>query len=784
MNNSNIKAVEYPLHLLEYMRRVAHDQSCAMYIMVDEFLFSSYFTAIMQGIRLQTTPEEFMGSLEKILKKNFPDIDLTDLLHDARNQSFERREKMMTIMNGLRGQFGDTITSTYMGDFFISMSIYEHLKNLRDYDLFGKFIDDTFDSVSHLAIPTVLSQNVEFLSDLISMDDAESALIELNLLFSIDNRCMIFRDFITNAVRNTAVLENFYAVMLAGNGVSRQQAVNALSSTSLPITLGIVNYDTKTKKLSHVSEFWVYTLSKYYAKGTDFYNVFVSEIKDYKKTFAGAIAKANPKDEELLMKFFDVVSIDSLSGVDSESLNVLVYGAKKLDKLSYVFELLKRMKLEGYTVNTREAKSKDIPGICYVAQQFIKIKGPSTILIVDKAEQALTRYRFRQEWMWDFMSDDQHEKASREDLSSDELLLVKNPVPTIWIVSSLQNISPENVGRILMHVELKGGSRADRKAEVEKVINELGYSPELSLHLSKYYELGVEQIKSAARITDILEFEGVEGEESMIHFIRNSQKALERERIEEIRESVTKYSLDLLNLAGNMPPDKIIQALKNKGKGTLCFYGAPGTGKTQLAEYMAIQLDKPILIKPASELLDKFLGESEKRIAEMFEQARDEEAILLLDEADSFLRDRSMARHSWEITQVNELLQRMERHHGIFICTTNLFSAIDAAALRRFTFKLEFRPLTYEQRIKMLENEVGFKVTEMSEVEREKLFIDVNMIQYLTPGDFATVKRQADLFGENLSLATWIERLEVESKAKMAGVQRNTYNNEREVDLI
>jgi SpoVK/Ycf46/Vps4 family AAA+-type ATPase len=126
----------------------------------------------------------------------------------------------------------------------------------------------------------------------------------------------------------------------------------------------------------------------------------------------------------------------------------------------------------------------------------------------------------------------------------------------------------------------------------------------------------------------------------------------------------------------------------------------------------------------------------------------------------------------------------MERHHGIFICTTNLFSAIDAAALRRFTFKLEFRPLTYEQRIKMLENEVGFKVTEMSEVEREKLFIDVNMIQYLTPGDFATVKRQADLFGENLSLATWIERLEVESKAKMAGVQRNTYNNEREVDLI
>jgi ascorbate-specific PTS system EIIC-type component UlaA len=103
MNNSNIKAVEYPLHLLEYMRRVAHDQSCAMYIMVDEFLFSSYFTAIMQGIRLQTTPEEFMGSLEKILKKNFPDIDTTDLLHDALQDVIITRTIFNKIKEKLNG---------------------------------------------------------------------------------------------------------------------------------------------------------------------------------------------------------------------------------------------------------------------------------------------------------------------------------------------------------------------------------------------------------------------------------------------------------------------------------------------------------------------------------------------------------------------------------------------------------------------------------------------------------------------------------------------------------
>ena len=133
----------------------------------------------------------------------------------------------------------------------------------------------------------------------------------------------------------------------------------------------------------------------------------------------------------------------------------------------------------------------------------------------------------------------------------------------------------------------------------------------------------------------------------------------------------------------------------------MCFYGAPGTGKTALAEHIARRLDQPLLVKQASDLMSKFVGETEQNMASMFAEAESEKAILLLDEADSFLQDRRGAQRSYEVTEVNEMLQGMERFNGIFVCTTNLMDRIDQAALRRFTFKIRFKPLTAPQRERM-----------------------------------------------------------------------------------
>ena len=93
-------------------------------------------------------------------------------------------------------------------------------------------------------------------------------------------------------------------------------------------------------------------------------------------------------------------------------------------------------------------------------------------------------------------------------------------------------------------------------------------------------------------------------------------------------------------------------------------------------------------------------------MARMFEAAESHEgAVLLLDEADSFLRSRRMAERNYEVSEVNEMLAGMERFAGIFICTTNLFEELDEAALRRFAFKIGFKPLRVEQRQRMFARE-------------------------------------------------------------------------------
>ena len=135
-----------------------------------------------------------------------------------------------------------------------------------------------------------------------------------------------------------------------------------------------------------------------------------------------------------------------------------------------------------------------------------------------------------------------------------------------------------------------------------------------------------------------------------------------------------------------------------------------------------------------------WVGESEKNIANMFAEARQQEAVLVLDEADSFLADRRDAKQSWEVTQVNELLTQMEAFDGIFVCTTNLMEKLDQASLRRFAFKLKFDFLTADQRWAMFTQELERLGGDLSSAQDWES--QVRNLNKLTPGDFAVAARQ------------------------------------------
>ena len=131
------------------------------------------------------------------------------------------------------------------------------------------------------------------------------------------------------------------------------------------------------------------------------------------------------------------------------------------------------------------------------------------------------------------------------------------------------------------------------------------------------------------------------------------------------------------------------------GRGlSLLFAGPPGTGKTMAAQVLAKELGKALFVVDLSRLNSKYIGESEKNIAKIFQAAKDSYSILFFDEADALFAKRT------DVTTSNDrhanagiafLLQQMEQYEGMCILSTNLFQNFDKAFVRRISFVVRFQ---------------------------------------------------------------------------------------------
>ncbi|CAN5631326.1 ATP-binding protein [soil metagenome] len=131
-----------------------------------------------------------------------------------------------------------------------------------------------------------------------------------------------------------------------------------------------------------------------------------------------------------------------------------------------------------------------------------------------------------------------------------------------------------------------------------------------------------------------------------------------------------------------------------RGQGiTALFTGPSGTGKTMAAEVLARELSLDLYRIDLSQVVSKYIGETEKNLRRVFAAAEGSSAILLFDEADALFGRRSEVKDShdrYANIEVSYLLQRMESYRGLAVLTTNLASAIDAAFLRRLRFSVAF----------------------------------------------------------------------------------------------
>jgi len=128
---------------------------------------------------------------------------------------------------------------------------------------------------------------------------------------------------------------------------------------------------------------------------------------------------------------------------------------------------------------------------------------------------------------------------------------------------------------------------------------------------------------------------------------------------------------------------------KNKGL-SLLFAGPPGTGKTMTAEAIARVLKKPLMIVNYAQLENMWVGETEKNIEAVFQEAAKNGAVLFFDEADAVFHRRGMTLAPWTNRDVNVLLNHLENHAGVAILATNLARVMDRALDRRIDIAVEF----------------------------------------------------------------------------------------------
>ena len=318
--------------------------------------------------------------------------------------------------------------------------------------------------------------------------------------------------------------------------------------------------------------------------------------------------------------------------------------------------------------------------------------------------------------------------------------LEENAVPTLWLGNSINGLDPAFKRRFDMIVKMPVPPRRQRQKIIRASCSDLLEERDIE-RLSAVDTLAPAVVTRASSVVAAIRDEVTQAEQApaLELIINNTLEAQGHKRIQRYDPNILPETYDPAFIHADTDVESVAAGLKKTMSGRLCMYGPPGTGKTAYGRWLAEQLELSLLVKRGSDLMSMWVGETEKNIAECFRQAETDGAILLIDEIEGFLQDRREARHSWEITGVNEMLTQIESFPGIFIASTNLRDNLDQAALRRFDMKIKFDYLLPHQSRTLLES---YCDTLNLEPPDTALTARLDRLHNLTPGDFATVTRR------------------------------------------
>ena len=502
----------------------------------------------------------------------------------------------------------------------------------------------------------------------------------------------------------------------------------------------------------------------------------------------GQFYKKTPTDDALPWDYYGKLAEEhggilrqmiSAAKTGKRGVNILFYGEPGTGKTSFAKTLAKELGLDLFEIRQgdrdgeRNSPQSRMAGIRICNEQ---VPRESSMVAVDEADQLLRTSMSFFAAMFGGVGSSGSEKGVINSILDETVL------PTIWISNAPARALDDSVRRRFDYSIRfdKLGSR-QRLSIWRNSVKKFGLgrlvTPELAEQFAQKYQTNAGGIAMVLENVKRMRPRKDKVADLVDSLMKPHCELMEAKTKDDVLRPAKDYSLEGLNIKGDVALDRIVEAVRNfrnskddggdpdRPRMNILLWGPPGTGKTEFVKHLGQTLNSKVVVKMGSDLLSMWVGGTEKNIKQAFEEAEADNAILFLDEIDGIVQDRSGAQRSWEVTQVNELLHRMENFKGVMVGATNFMDNLDAAIMRRFTFKLQFDYLDAEGKRAFFER--MFK-TRLAEAEAARLAA----IPSLAPGDFRTVRQSLYYLGGSVTNATRLNELEKESSLKKGASRR------------
>lgn len=578
--------------------------------------------------------------------------------------------------------------------------------------------------------PRQLESNLETLSKAIDISEAEKTL--LGFLITLQNEPVLYTAMETLGHVSSKRAVHYFSVILSLDEHELRTII--FKSNSMLMRAGLVTQEFfggtgLCGKLNVFSQEFAEQMYSFALNKDELFKIAVNRSP-----------KANLKrsDYEYLSNDFSLADT-YLKGVKQAKIigaNILIYGPPGTGKTELARTLASSSKNHAFDVVCEDedfdpiSSNRRLNAYC-LAQNLLQPGG--SIVVFDEAEDIFNDGN----WLSGVRSTAQQNKAWFN------RLLEENRVPAIWITNDISQIDPAYIRRFNLAIEVLSPPSSHLKSVLNKACNGLvdvqsksdiliaeGMTPALITQAGKV----LQNIESQTPEADL---------DTAFYSIVNS--VLKAQGYEGVKPKTNAHMLPDYDFSCVNSPDDltlIMNGLVNTKQGRVCLFGPPGTGKTEFGRELSKRTGLKLFTQKVSDLVSPYVGESERNISLAFERASDENSILLIDEVDSFLRDRRMANQNWEVTMVNEMLTQMESFQGLMIASTNLMNDFDQAVLRRFDIKIKLDFLLPEQSWLLFKKYCKF--LGMKGV-RQELQKELSACRNLAPGDFATIARRAKL---------------------------------------